>query len=155
MASNDGSVESQTVWPLPKFSFSVNFGTQGENLSFQEVSGLETETQVIEYRHSNSNVYSPIKMPGLAKVGNAVFTRGIFVQNNDFWRWYSQIKMNTIPRQTVTISLLDENGKTTMQWTLSNAWPTKIVCTNLNANANEVAIDTLEVAFETMRIKNK
>ena len=62
--------ESQgNVWPLPKFYFSVDIGSQ-TNLPFQEVSGLDTETQVIEYRAGNNKVFSTIKMPGIAKFGN-------------------------------------------------------------------------------------
>jgi len=37
-----------TTWPLPKFYFSVDFGN-GEAVAFQEVSGLDVETQPLEY----------------------------------------------------------------------------------------------------------
>jgi phage tail-like protein len=62
--------------------------------------------------------------------------------------------MNTIKRQTIIIKLLDEAGGVTMQWTLSNAWPTKITSTNLNNDGNEVAIDTIEIAHEQLVISN-
>lgn len=38
-----------TVWPLPKFYFQVKIADQ--EAQFQEVSGLDIEAQVIEYRH--------------------------------------------------------------------------------------------------------
>ena len=96
---------------MPKFRFSVDWGTIKQNMAFQEVSGLEAETQIIEYRASNSAVFSTVKMPGIAKYGNVTMKRGVFVKDNSFWTWYNQIKMNTIKRQTVTVKLLDENGK--------------------------------------------
>ena len=55
---------------------------------------------------------------------------------------------------TVTISLLDEEGKATMVWKLANAWPTKISGTDLKADGNEVAVETLEIAHEGLTIEN-
>ncbi len=53
MATDTGSKEGST-WPMPKFRFEVDLGTQLTGVAFQEVSGLDTEVQVIEYRKSNS-----------------------------------------------------------------------------------------------------
>ena len=153
--ADDGSAQSTTVWPLPAFYFKVTLGAEDAlSGNFQEVSGLETETQVIEYRHGNNPIFSPIKMPGLAKVGNVTMKRGIFVKDNSFWNWYNQIKMNVIKRQTVVVSLLDEGGKDTMVWTLNNAWPTKVSGADLKSDGNEVAVNTLEIVYETIEIKN-
>jgi phage tail-like protein len=153
MATDNGSVEGAT-WPMPKFRFEVDLGTIITGVAFQEVSGLDAETQIIEYRKSNSPLFSTEKMPGIAKYGNVTMKRGVFVNDNTFWNWYSQISMNTIARQTVIIKLLDEKGNTTMQWTLNNAWPTKITSTDLKSDGNEVAIDTLEIAHEQLIISN-
>ncbi len=62
--------------------------------------------------------------------------------------------MNTIKRETVVIKLLDETGAPTMTWTLTNAWPTKITGTDLKSEANEVAVETLELAHEGLTIAN-
>jgi hypothetical protein len=51
--ADDGSAH-ESVWPLPKFYFSVKLGSQDIAISFQEVSGLDTEAQIIEYRHGDS-----------------------------------------------------------------------------------------------------
>ena len=136
-------------WPLPKFYFSVTLGAD-DKVSFQEVDGLESETQVIEYRHGNSPIYAPIKMPGLAKVGNVTMRKGIFVNNNKFWAWYSEIKLNTIARRTVVVNLLDETGNPKMVWTLNNAFPTKVTGTDLKSEGNEVAVESIEIAYETL-----
>lgn len=140
------------VWPLPKFYFSVNI--DGTDYPFQEVSGLETETQILEYRHSNSKQFSTIKMPGIQKVGNITLKKGVFVKDNNFFKWYSAIKMNTIKRITVIVKLLDESGKPTMTWTLQNAWPTKIQGTDLKSDGNEIAVETIEFAHEGLVIAN-
>ena len=93
-------------------------------------------------------------MPGLIKSGNVTLKKGIFAKDNKFWDWFSQINLNTIKRETVTIQLLDEGGNATMVWTLTNAWPTKVTGTDLKAEASEVAVETLEIAHEKLTIAN-
>ena len=153
MAADDGSKEGST-WPMPKFRFEVDLGPSMTKIAFQEVSGMDVENQVIEYRNSNSKLFSTMKMPGIVKYGNVTMKRGVFVNDNTFWTWHQQISMNTVKRVPVIIRLLDEAGAVTMQWTLNNAWPTKITSTDLKSDGNEVAIDTIEIAHEQIVIKN-
>jgi phage tail-like protein len=150
--ADDGSAQSTTVWPMPKFHFQVKW--DAEVLSFQEVSGLDIEAQPIEYRHGDSPEFSTIKMPGIKKSGNVTMKKGVFKLDNKFWDWFNQIKMNTIKRVPVTISLLEETGAPTMVWTLANAWPTKITGTDLKSDGNEVAIESIEIAHEGITIAN-
>ncbi|MCP4432943.1 MAG: phage tail protein [Gammaproteobacteria bacterium] len=150
--ADDGSAQSTTVWPISKFFFEVKWDK--EVMSFQEVSGLDTESQPIEYRHGDSPEFSVIKMPGIKKFSNVTMKKGIFKSDNKFWDWYSQIKMNTIKRVPVTISLLDEKGAPTMVWILANAWPSKITGTDLKSDGNEVAIETIEIVHEGVTIDN-
>jgi phage tail-like protein len=141
-----------STWPAPKFYFSVQFGDETD-VKFSEVIGLDADTKPIEYRHGNSPVFYPIKMPGLGRVGNVTLRKGIFVKDSKFWPWFSEIKMNTISRRTVVINLLDETGAPKMVWTLHNAWPTKVTGTDLKSEGNEVAVESVEIAFETMEVK--
>lgn len=140
--------DENTTWPLPKFYFSVT-GMPGDPV-FQEVTGLEVESQPIEYRAGNSPVFAPIKMPGLQKVGNVTMKKGIFVTDSKLWTWFNTIKMNTIARSTIVVNLLDETGATRMSWTLNNAFPTKLSGTDLKSDGNEVAVESIEVAYETL-----
>jgi len=137
---------------MPKFYFQVKWDSQV--MLFQEVSGLDIQSEEIKYRHGDSPEFSVIKMPGMKKVGNITMKKGIFKGDNKFWDWFKQIKMNTIKRLPVTISLLDETGKTTMVWTLTNAWPTKITGTDLKSEGNEVAIESIEIVHEGLTITN-
>ena len=70
------------------------------------------------------------------------------------WEWFNQIKMNTVQRKPVTISLLDEAGKPTMVWTLANAWPAKVTGTDLKAHGNEVVVEIIEIAHDGITIGN-
>ena len=150
--ADDGSAQSTSLWPMPKFYFKVIIDTF--EISFQEVSGLDVEAQAIEYRHGDSKEFSTINMPGIKKTGNVTMKKGVFVSDNNFWDWSNQIKMNTIKRVPVTIILLDEAGNPAMTWKLINAWPTKITSTDIKSAGNEVAFETIEIAHEGLTIEN-
>lgn len=150
--ADDGSSQNN-IWPLPAFYFKVDLGDKGV-ISFKEVSGMDMESEIIEYRAGDNAVHSKIKMPGMKKYSNITLKKGIFKGDNKFWDWINEIKLNTIKRQTVTISLLDETGAPTMVWTLTNAWPTKISTDGLKSDGNEVAIETMELAHEGITLAN-
>ena len=145
--------KQNNVWPLPAFYFKVKIGNWGE-IAFKEVSGLDVEAQVIEYRHGNSPQFSTIKMPGIKKYSNVSLKKGVFIRDNKLFDWFNTINMNTIQRETVTISLLDEEGNPTMVWKLVNAWPTKVTGVSLKSDGNEAAIEQLELAHEGLTIGN-
>ncbi|AQT61099.1 phage tail protein [Cellvibrio mixtus] len=150
--AEDGSTQSANIWPLPKFHFEVKWDTNV--MSFQEVSGLDIQSEEIKYRAGDSKVFGVVKMPGMMKFGNVTMKKGVFKGDNKFWDWLNQIKLNTIKRVPVTISLLDESSAPTMVWTLNNAWPTKISSTDLKAESNEVAIESIEIVHEGLTISN-
>ena len=139
--------EQDQFWPMPKFYFSVDIG-EFTDLPFQEVSGLDIETEVIEYRHGNSPSHSAIKMPGMMKYADITLKKGVFADDNDFYDWISTISLNTYERLTVVIRLLDETQSPRMTWTLTNAFPKQITPTDMNSQASEAAIETMVLAHE-------
>lgn len=148
---DDGSKQDAT-WPLPKFYFNIDLG-DGKPAGFSEVSGLEMEVQPIEYRHGDSPAFAPIKMPGLRSVGNVTLKKGVFTKDSVFWDWFNQAQLNIIKRRSVVINLLDEAQAPVMTWTLTNAFPTKMSGTDLKSDSNEVAIESLEIAYERLTVK--
>lgn len=140
-------------YPLPKFHFSVDWG--GTKIGFSEVSGLNVETKVIEYRDGASPEYHKIKMPGMQEFGNVTMKRGIFKGDNDFFNWWDTKALNIIERRDITISLLNEAHEPVVVWKIKNAWPVKVQSTDLKADGNEVAIETLEFAHEGLVIQNE
>ncbi len=143
---------ASTKYPLPVFHFQIQWG--GDSASFSEVSGLNVETQVIEYRHGDSVDYSVLKMPGMQKYGNITMKRGTTQKTNTFWDWWFTHKLNTIERRTVTISLLDENHAPAVTWSIKNAWPVKVDGGSYKSTGNEVAIESIELAHEGITISN-
>ena len=139
-------------YPLPKFHFSVEWG--GTKIGFTEVSGLDVETEVIEYREGSSPEYSKIKMPGMQKYSNVTMKRGTFKSDNEFYEWWNTVNLNTIERRHITISLLNEEHEPVVVWKLKNAWPTKVQSSDLKGDGNETAIESIEVVHEGLVIQN-
>ncbi|MBE99367.1 phage tail protein [Flavobacterium coralii] len=138
-------------YPLPKFHFSVNWG--GTTMSFTEVSGMEQALDVIEYRMGNSPQFSKMKMPGLQKNGNITLKRGVFVNQNDFVTWYNTVAMNLVERRSITISLLDENHNPVVVWKVRDCFIVSLKSTDLKSDANEVAIETVEIANQGFEVE--
>jgi phage tail-like protein len=139
-------------YPLPKFHFQVEWG--GTKIGFTEVSGLDVETEVIEYRHGASPEYLKTKMPGMQKVSNITLKRGTFASDNQFYEWWNTVKLNTIERRDIIIKLLNEDHDPVITWKVKNAWPTKVQSTDLKADGNEVAIESMELVHEGLTIQN-
>ncbi|MES2555169.1 MAG: phage tail protein [Bacteroidota bacterium] len=138
-------------YPLPKFHFLVEWG--GTKIGFTEVSGLDVETEVIEYRHGASPEYSKTKMPGLQKFSNITLKRGTFIGDTEYYEWWNSVKLNTIERRDITIKLLNEEHLPVLTWKVKNAWPTKVQSTDLKADGNEVAIESMELVHEGLSIQ--
>ncbi len=148
-------------YPIPKFHFMVEWG-EGFRVGFTEVSGLDFETEVIEYREGSSKKYNKLKQPGLTKYSDITLKRGTFEGDLDFfnlWKatYYFQEgnKTGSKYRREITIKLLNENHEPMVVWKLENAWAKKIQSTDLKADANEVAIETMEIAHEGLTVSDK
>lgn len=140
------------TYPLPKFHFQVDWG--GTRIGFTEVSGLDFSIDPIEYRDGSSPEYHKIKMPGMQKFSNITMKRGIFKSDNEYYTWLNTVQLNTIERRDLTISLLNESHEPVVVWKVKNAWPVKLTSTDLKADGNEVAIESLELAHEGLTIQN-
>jgi phage tail-like protein len=141
-------------YPLPKFHFQLDWG--GTRIGFTEVSGLDFETEVIEYREGSSPTYNKSKQPGLTKFSNVTLKRGTFLGDFEYFEQWKKTQLfqegKEKFRRDVTIRLLDEEHQPVISWTLSRAWPSKIQSTDLKADANEVAIETMELVHEGLSI---
>lgn len=140
-------------YPLPVFHFTVDWG--GSRVGFSEVTGLTQENQAIEYRDGSFPEYSSIKMPGLRKFSNITLKRGLVKKDNQLFEWLNTVKLNTVERRNLVISLLDEEHNPVMVWKVTNAFPVKVEGPQLKAAGNEVAIESIEIAHEGLELQNE
>jgi phage tail-like protein len=137
-------------YPLPKFHFELEWG--GTRIGFTEVTGLDFETEVIEYREGNMPSYNKTKQPGLTKYTDITLKRGIVFDDFEYFSEWVKTAMfqegKEKFRRTVTIKLLNEEHKPVIVWTVAKAWPSKYQSTDLKADGNEIAIETLTLVHE-------
>jgi len=139
-------------YPLPKFHFRVEWGDAEKIIAFTECTGLDQQVEAIEYREGSSPDYSKIKMPGLHKFSNITLKRGTFAGQRGFYDWLETIALNKAERRDVVIKLLDENHAPVFTWKAINAFPVKVQASDLKADGNEVAIETIEIAHEGLSL---
>jgi phage tail-like protein len=137
-------------YPLPKFHFQVQWG--GTRVGFTEVTGLDMQAEVIEYREGSSPEASKLKMPGLKKYGNVTLKRGTMATDSEFYAWFNSISLNTVERRNLVISLLNEAHDPVVSWNVAQAFPVKLQPGDLKADGNEVAIESIELAHEGLTL---
>lgn len=136
----------------PKFDPYGNFSFRLEidgitSAGFSECTGTNAEISPIEYREGNEGL-TPRKLPGLNKFGNVTLKRGV-TEDLDLFNWFNAGASGDVDRrQTLSIVLLDEQRNEAVRWNLLNAWPCKYVAADLKANANEIAIESVELCHE-------
>lgn len=135
--------------PYKAFSFVVEIDGI-ERAAFSEVSGLESETAVVEYR-VGSELNTVRKLPGLTKYANIVLRRGV-TKDDELWNWRKAVVDGNVDRRNGSIVLLDDARNEVVRWSFRNGWPCKWEGPALNARANEVAIETLEIAHESLEL---
>jgi phage tail-like protein len=141
---------SQTLMAKPNDPYSAfNFLVEIDGAiraGFTEVSGIESDTEVMEYREgSDANVRR--KLPGLTKYSNVTLKRGV-TGDSFLWNWRKTVTDGNTKRLGVVIILLDESRQEVLRWKLFRAWPKKWAGPVLNAKTSEVAIEELELAHE-------
>jgi len=132
--------------PLNGFNFLVEI--DGLTVAgFSEVSGLNSETEVIEYREGNDRERSVRKIPGLTRYSNIVLKRGMSLDRT-LWNWRRNVVNGIADRRNGVIVLLGEDHHPVARWVFREGWPAKWVGPILKASGNEVAIETIEIAHE-------
>lgn len=141
-------------YPYPAYNFKVSVTNvdTGDTVSgsFSEASGLTVDVQPIEYRDGTDDT-TVRKIRGLRKVSNITLKRGIS-GHVGFWNWVLAGISGDVQRQEGYIALLNEDRAEVMRWNFKQAWPTKYTGPSLNAKNNEIAMETLELAVEDLRI---
>ena len=127
---------------------------------------VEATVDVIEFRQGNSSSLAPVKIQGLVKHGNVTLKMG-YTRDQDFKTWIQNCvseRRGETPRRNVTIEMIDinegapqsivESVSGTLTWILKDAWVTKYNGPDLNASTSEVAIESVEIAYEELVIPN-
>lgn len=117
---------------------------------FREVSGLDSETEVIEHRVTGKGGNLVVhKVPGALKWPNIVLRRGV-TDDKKLHDWREKIEQGQIEanRKNGSITLYNPAGEAVARYNFKNAWPCKFKGPALDASKNELAIEEMELAHE-------
>ncbi|HXW24143.1 MAG TPA: phage tail protein [Xanthobacteraceae bacterium] len=143
--------------PYPSYNYTVNWGQKvGPNAllgGFSDVSGLNTEIHISEYRDGNEAEPHVRKIPGSHKVGDVTLKRGV-VDSSELWKWITQTETQGVAAQRdVVITLRDESGASVQSWKLRSAVPMKYTGPTLaGKGGGEVAMEELVLSAEGFEI---
>jgi phage tail-like protein len=118
---------------------------------FSEVGGLSGDGDVVEYREGTDVPLTVRKMPGLRKYANISLKKG-YTTSRVLWQWRLAVINGNVDRRNGAVVLLDEQRNRVAEWQFENAWVVKYEGPALNAKGNEVAVETLELAHEGLRL---
>lgn len=142
--------------PYSAFNFLVELepgqGTEVQ-AGFSEVSGLNAEVTVAEYRAGNDPVNYVRKLPGIHKAGDVTLKRGVIGAQN-LYEWLEAGRNGRIKdaKRNIVIKLLSEDrAETVVSWKLRGAMPIKWTGPTLTAKGGgDVAIEELVLSVETL-----
>jgi len=133
---------------LPPY-MTFNFVVEIEGLlvgGFTEVSGLDSEIAVEEYREGGVNGFVH-KLPGQTSHSNLVLRHGLTAVSS-LWNWYYDTTQGAIQRRNGTIMLLDPRQIPVMWWNFRNALPVSFTGPTFNATSDEVGAESIELIHE-------
>lgn len=119
--------------------------------NFSEVNIPDSISEVIEVREGTEAV-NVRKQSGLIAYGNLILKWGI-TASMELYNWRKMVEQGKLSsvRRNMSIILIDEEGNDAARWDFTNAWPSKYKGPDLNAKGNDIAIEMLEIVFETMQ----
>ena len=135
--------------PFAAFRFRIRI--DGQSLGgFSECSGLQTETEVMDYSEGGENSHQH-KFATRMKQSNITLKRGIV--SLDLWKWHSESHTRQ-KYHSLSIIVQDPNkGNALMTFQVQRAFPLKWVGPTLNAQQSQLAVETIELAHHGLTLK--
>ena len=144
------------IYPFTTFNFSVEIWVEGVseqvcNAAFSECDGLEMSNEVKTIREGGNNG-GQIRLAGPLSFGQLTLKRGM-TANFDLWDWVGALVVNPALRADADVVLLDADGQTRRAtFRLTRCLPVKLKAPALNARDGVVAIEELQLAYETLTL---
>ena len=139
------------------FHFAVSLdGAQVKvpDAAFREVSGLETEIETDDLREGGENTFVH-RLPKGRRQGNLSLVRGIAVGADPLVTWCKSVLEGTLATEiataTVIVKLLDADHTPIAAWSAQNCWPVKWQIAGFDAMKNEIAVETMELSYTTIK----
>ena len=136
---------------LTTFSFHVEL--DGIDIgAFKECSGVDSETEIIEYKETTKDGKMIIrKLPGAMKWADITLKKCVD-NKKDLWQWRKEVESGDIDaaRRNGSVVLYDSMSTEVARWNFFDGWPSKWKGADLNAGENNVAIEEITITHEGM-----
>jgi phage tail-like protein len=143
-------------YPFTAFNFSIEITKAGDaaalcSASFAECDGLEMSMDVKTIREGGANGRQ-VRLSGPITYGQLTLKRGM-TANFDLWEWFGAVVIDPALRATAEVVLLAPNGTERARFILDRCVPVKLKAPALNAKEGMVAIEELQLAYESLSHK--
>jgi phage tail-like protein len=141
-------------YPFSAFNFSIEITKDGDAsplcaAAFSDCDGLEASMEVKTIREGGAN-WRQLRLTGPLTFGNLTLKRGM-TSTTDLWDWFDAISSDPSLRASAVIVVLAADGTTERtRFVLERCVPVKVKAPALNAKDGTVAIEELQLAYESM-----
>lgn len=142
-------MSSESSNPYDAFNFRVTI-QGGPTADFSECVLPSVSIDVMEYRNGSDLVTTTHKIPGLVRYGNLILKRGL-AGSTALWEWFDQFVTGAGSPSAMSVMLLDSQKNAVFRWDFTNCWPVRYESPLLNGRTSTLAIETLEIAVESMQ----
>ncbi len=148
----DKQKDIDTNYALMSFRFMAKIGDK--EVFFSEISGLSMEYQTTEYKEATASGVKTTQLVGQRNAPSLTLKRGLFKNGLDLYKWFNSVHKPDFEKKDVIITMLDEDKKPVMIWTVTNAFGTKFEGPGLDAKSNDVSFQTLELKGDLLDVKD-
>jgi phage tail-like protein len=160
-----GAAQETVAYPFTAFNFAVEINVRNVsqkvcNASFSECDGLEMTMDVKTIREGGNNGRQ-IRLTGPVNFGSLTLKRGM-TSSFDLWNWFNAVLVDPTLRANAEVVLFSaeqagnatsDNRAERARFVLTGCLPVKLKAPALNAKDGMVAIEELQLAYETLTIK--
>ncbi|MEN9866772.1 MAG: hypothetical protein RL748_2362 [Pseudomonadota bacterium] len=138
------------------FRFGVLFFAAGVipnpiDIFFQKVSGLGSTVETVPVSEGGQNLYTQ-SLPKRIKYENLVLERGLVVGSPLVIEFNATMSLFKFSPSNVLVTLLDASSIPLAGWLFMKAYPVKWSVSDLDATANSVVIERMELSYQRMQV---
>ena len=139
--------------PITTFNFKIHLrlpGAQGSlcDAEFSDCDGLEMSVSPKTIREGGNNG-QVIHLPGPTSYGQLSLKRGM-TGSYDLWGWFERSQVERSLRASAEVIMLGSDRSPQLRFELSGCLPIKLKAPGLNAKDGQIAIEEMQIAYETL-----
>lgn len=121
------------------------------DIMFQKVSGLGTTVDLEPVPEGGQNHYTQ-QLPKRIQHENLVLERGLVVGSPLVIEFNATMSLFKFSPSNVLVTLIDSTNIPIASWLFMKAFPVKWSVSALDASANSVVIETMELSYQRMQV---